>query len=64
MIRAVLPLIILAKESNLFLIELIFACAKISLVRLSLHKVCKLKFTSEFAFSTVSDRQSLTLTKS
>ena len=54
----ILPLMASAKESSLFRIELIFMCAKISMLRLSLRNVCKLKFTSELTFSTVSDRQS------
>ena len=61
----ILPLMISAKESNLFRIELIiFRLAKISLLRSFLHKVWKLKLTSEFAVSRVSYRQSFTVTKS
>ena len=57
---SILTIIVSATESNLFRIELIFRQAKISLLKLPLRKVCKLKSTSEFAFSRVSDRQSFT----
>ena len=48
---SILSLIISAKESNLFRIELIFRCAKISLLRLSLRIVCRLEFVPDFDFS-------------
>ena len=61
---SILPLIISAKESNLFRIELIFRCAEISLLRLFLRIICRLEFVPDFAFSRVSDRPSFTVTKS
>ena len=61
---SILSLFLSAKESNLFPIELIFRCAKISLLRLFLRIVCRLEFVRDFAFSRVSDKQSLTVTKS
>ena len=48
---SILSLITSAKESNLFRIELIFRCAKTSLLRLSLRIVCSLEFLPDFAFS-------------
>ena len=53
----------LVKDSNLFRIELIFRSAKISLLRLSLRIFCELEFVLDFAFSRVSDKQSVTVTK-
>ena len=61
---SILSLIISVKESNLFRIELIFRCAKISLLKLSLSIVCRLECVPNFAFSKISDKQSLTVTKS
>ena len=58
-----LSLITSAKESNLFRIELIFRCGKVSLLRLFLRIVCKVEFVSDFAFSRLSDKQSLSVTK-
>ena len=60
---SILSLIVSGKEWNLFQSELILRCAKISLLRLSLHVVYKLEFVPDFAFSRVSDKQSLTVTK-
>ena len=60
---SILSLIISAEESNLFRIELIFRCAKIILLRLSLRIVCRLEFVPDIAFSRVSDKQSLAVTK-
>ena len=48
---SILSLITLAKEANLFWIESIFRCAKISLLRLSLRIICSLEFVPNFAFS-------------
>ena len=60
----ILSLIISAKDSNLFWVELIFRCAKTSLLRLSMRIVCRLEFVPDFAFSRVLDKHSLTVAKS
>ena len=59
----ILFLIISAKESNLFRTELIFRCTETSFLRLPLCIVCRLKFVPDYAFSRLSDKQSLTVTK-
>ena len=46
----ILSLIISPKESNLFRVELIFRCAKISLLILSLRIFCWLEFVPDFVF--------------
>ena len=53
---SILSLIITAKESNLYPIELILRCAKIGLLRLSLRIVCRLEFVPDIPFSKVSDK--------
>ena len=52
-----LSLIISARDSNLFQVELTFRFAKISLFRLSLRIFCKLEFVTDVGFSRLLDKQ-------
>ena len=61
----ILPLIISGKELSLFQLELILRCKNYftKIVLFLNFKTYKLRFTSEFAFSRVSNRQPFTVTK-